>query len=72
MSALSVTPAMITTALSESNFISSNGYLNDYNRMYLTVTDANVKNLEELQNLVISNNGKRVLAPSGYRQYGNC
>ncbi|BBE18182.1 cobalt-zinc-cadmium resistance protein CzcA [Aquipluma nitroreducens] len=61
MSALSVTPAMITTALSESNFISSNGYLNDYNRMYLTVTDANVKNLEELQNLVISNNGKRVL-----------
>ena len=29
--------------------------------MYLTVTDANVKNLEELQNLVISNNGKRVL-----------
>lgn len=61
MSALSVTPAMITTALSQSNFISSNGYLNDYNRMYLTVTDANVKNLEELRNLTISNNGKRVL-----------
>ncbi len=61
MSALSVTPAMITRALSESNFISSNGYLNDYNRMYLTITDANVKNLEELQNLVISNNGKRIL-----------
>ena len=61
MSALSVTPAMITTALSQSNFISSNGYLNDYNRMYLTVTDANVENLEELQNLVISNNGKRIL-----------
>ncbi|HEY3370063.1 MAG TPA: efflux RND transporter permease subunit, partial [Prolixibacteraceae bacterium] len=61
MSALSVTPAMITTALSQSNFISSNGYLNDYNRMYLTVTDANVENLEELQNLTISNNGKRVL-----------
>lgn len=61
MSALSVTPAMITTALSQSNFISSNGYLNDYNRMYLTVTDANVENLEELQNLVISNDGKRVL-----------
>jgi len=58
---LSVTPAMITTALSQSNFISSNGYLNDYNRMYLTVTDANVENLVELQNLVISNDGKRVL-----------
>lgn len=61
MSALSVTPAMITTALGQSNFISSNGYLNDYNRMYLTVTDANVENLDELKNLVISNNGKRVL-----------
>lgn len=61
MSALGVTPAMITTALSQSNFISSNGYLNDYNRMYLTVTNANVENLEQLQNLVISNNGKRVL-----------
>jgi CzcA family heavy metal efflux pump len=61
MSALSVTPAMITTALSQSNFISSNGYLNDYNRMYLTVTNANVVNLEELQNMVISNNGKRIL-----------
>ena len=61
MSALSVTPAMITTALGQSNFISSNGYLNDYNRMYLTVTDANVENLDELKNLVISNDGKRVL-----------
>jgi len=61
MSALSVTPAMISTALSESNFISSNGYLNDYKRMYLTVTDANVRNLDELKNLVISNDGKRVL-----------
>jgi len=61
MSALSVTPAMITTALSQSNFISSNGYMNDYNRMYLTVTDANVENLDELQNLTINNNGKRVL-----------
>jgi len=61
MSALGVTPEMITTALVQSNFISSNGYLNDYNRMYLTVTDANIRNLSELQNLVVSNNGKRIL-----------
>ncbi len=61
MSALSVTPTMITTALSQSNFISSNGFLNDYNRMYLTVTDANIKDLAELRNLVISNDGKRIL-----------
>ena len=61
MSALSVTPAMITSALNESNFISSNGFLNDYNRMYLTVTNANVENLDQLKQLVVSNSGKRVL-----------
>jgi len=61
MSVLGVTPSMVSTALGQSNFISSNGYLNDYNRMYLTVTDANVRNLDELKKLVISNNGKRVL-----------
>ncbi len=61
MSALGITPAMISAAISESNFVSSNGYLNDYNRMYLTVTNENVENLEELKNLVISNNSKRIL-----------
>jgi len=61
MAALSITPAMISTALSQTNFISSNGYLTDFNRLYLTVTDANVENLEQLENLVVSNNGKRVL-----------
>jgi len=61
MAALSITPAMISTALSQTNFISSNGYLTDYKRLYLTVTDANVQNLDELENLVISNNSKRVL-----------
>jgi CzcA family heavy metal efflux pump len=61
MSILGITPAMISNALSQSNFISSNGYLNDYNRMYLTVTDANIRNLDELKKLVISNNGKRIL-----------
>ena len=61
MAALGVTPARIAAALGQTNFISSNGYLTDYNRLYLTVTDANVQNLEELENLVISNDGKRVL-----------
>ena len=61
MSSLNVTPSMISNALKETNFISSNGYLTDYKRLYLTVTDASVKNLTELQNLVISNDGKRIL-----------
>jgi CzcA family heavy metal efflux pump len=61
MAALGITPAKITAALSQTNFISSNGYLTDFNRLYLTVTDANVQNLEDLENLIISNDGKRVL-----------
>ena len=61
MNALKITPTIITQALSQTNFISSNGYLTDYKRLYLTITDANVANLEELQNLIISNDGKRIL-----------
>ena len=61
MSSLSISPAMITTALNQSNFISSNGFLNDYKRMYLTVTNANIQNLNELSDLMIRNDGKRVV-----------
>ena len=61
MSTLNITPSMISTSLSQTNFVSSNGYLTDYNRLYLTVTNANVDDLDELQNLIISNDGKRVL-----------
>ena len=61
MSSLGLTPAMIENTVAQTNFISTNGYLTDYNRLYLTVTDASLKNIEELQNLVISNDGKRVL-----------
>ncbi len=61
MSTLGVSPATVSTALSQTNFRTSNGYLTDFNRLYLTVTDASVENLEQLQNLVISNSGKRVI-----------
>lgn len=61
MRALGITPALITSALNESNFLTSNGYLTDFNRLYLTVTDAAVENLNQLQNLVISNSSKRVI-----------
>ena len=61
MSTLSVTPDAITTALSQTNFVRSNGYLADYKHLYLTVTDATVHDVEELKNIVISNNSKRVL-----------
>ncbi|HEY0244954.1 MAG TPA: efflux RND transporter permease subunit [Mucilaginibacter sp.] len=61
MSELSLTPDMINTALSATNFIKSEGYLADYKMLYLTVTDATVNNKEQLENLVISNDRKRVI-----------
>ncbi|QEC65844.1 efflux RND transporter permease subunit [Panacibacter ginsenosidivorans] len=61
MTSLSITPDMINTALSNTNFIRSNGYLSDYRQMYLTVTDASVSSKDELENIVISNNKRIVL-----------
>ncbi len=61
LSTLSITPDIISTALSQTNFVKSNGYLSDYNFLYLTVTDATVHTLEDLKNVVISNNGKRII-----------
>ena len=61
MSALGITPDVLTTALAQTNFIQSNGYLSDYRLLYLTVTDATVQSLEDLQSLIIANNSKRVV-----------
>jgi CzcA family heavy metal efflux pump len=61
MSTLGITPDNVNTALSQTNFIKSNGYLSDYRLLYLTVTDASVNSKEQLQDIVISNNGKRIV-----------
>ena len=61
MSTLGITPEMIHTAMEESNFVESNGYLIDYRMMFLCVTDAQIGNLEDLEHLVISNDGKRIV-----------
>lgn len=61
MSTLGITPDNINTALSQTNFIKSNGYLSDYRLLYLTLTDASVSGIEQLKNIVISNNGKRIV-----------
>src|SRR4051812_24558829 len=61
MSSLGITPDAITTAINNTGFIKSNGYLSDYRMMYLSITDASLDNKSELENLVISNNGKRIV-----------
>ena len=61
MSTLSITPDNVNTVLSQTNFIKSNGYMSDYRLLYLTVTDASISSKEQLENIVISNNGKRII-----------
>jgi len=61
MMALKVSPEQINTAIGQTNFIRSNGYLSDYSHLYLSVTDATVKTKTELENLVVGKNGNRIL-----------
>jgi multidrug efflux pump subunit AcrB len=61
MSMLGITPDIISTVLSQTNFIKSNGYIADYRMLYLTTTDALIDQQNKLKNIVIKNDGKRVV-----------
>jgi CzcA family heavy metal efflux pump len=61
MSSLGVTPDVISNALAQTNFVKSGGYLSDYKRMYLTITNATINTKDDLENMVISNDRKRVI-----------
>jgi CzcA family heavy metal efflux pump len=61
MSSLMITPDSISSALAQTNFIRSNGYLSDYRFLYLTTTDATVHSTDDIRNIVIRNDGKRII-----------
>ena len=61
LSNLKISPQIVAEKISESNFISSTGYLDSYNRLYLTLTEAIQKNKSDVENLVITNNQKRII-----------
>src|SRR6201999_1506761 len=61
MSTLSITPDQLNTALAQTGFVKSNGYLADYHFLYLTVTDATVHSKEDIGHIVVRNTGKRVI-----------
>jgi len=61
MNSLGITPDIVNNTLNQTNFIKSNGYLSDYRLLYLTITDAAITSKEQLGNIVLSNNGKRIV-----------
>lgn len=62
LSLLKLNPQQVINAIQQTDFIKSNGYVVDYRRLYLTVTDATIKNKEALENLVIFNDAKRKIS----------
>lgn len=62
MMAYGITPDAIAQVLNQTNFITSNGYLADNRFLYLTLTDAQITKKSDLENLVILNNGKGIIA----------
>src|ERR1700743_3377298 len=61
MSTLSITPDMLNTAIGQTGFVKSNGYMSDYHFLYLTVTDATVHSREDIGHIVVRNTGKRII-----------
>jgi len=61
MIALGMTPQMIIDVLGSTNFIESNGLLSDYRRLYLSLTDARVKTIDDLRNIIIRNDGHHLV-----------
>ncbi len=61
MTALGLVPQDIITAFENSNFVSSAGLLPDHYRMYLTLLDTRVKDIEELNNTIVKNINGRII-----------
>lgn len=61
MTELGITIDTLSTVLNQTNFISSNGYMSDYRRLYLTITDAGLNDKQALEDLVIKSNGQRLI-----------
>lgn len=61
MQTLSISPDEVSTALGQTNFIKSNGYLSQSHFLYLSVIDATVKSKADLENLVLARKGNRMV-----------
>jgi CzcA family heavy metal efflux pump len=61
MSTFSITPEIIRDMMKQNHFLTSNGFLSDYRRLYLSITDAGLYKLEDIENVVLRNDGKRII-----------
>lgn len=61
MTSLGININTIITAFNNNNFVLSNGNLSDYNRLYLSLTDTRVNDIDELYQIIIKNDGNRTV-----------
>lgn len=61
MSMLGITPAQVKSAFSKTNFVLGNGNVADYGRLYLSLTDTRINDLDDLKNTIIRNDGRRIV-----------
>ncbi len=61
MSALGITPSQIKEAFSQINFVEGNGNVADYQRLYLTLTDARLNDIDDIRQVIIRNDGTRIV-----------
>ena len=70
MISLGLTTQDLIRIIGSTNFIESNGLLSDYRRLYLSVTDSRINTLDDLENLVVKNDGQRVVRLSDVARAG--
>ncbi|MEI6574571.1 MAG: efflux RND transporter permease subunit [Bacteroidota bacterium] len=61
ISELGVTPTQVAAVIGQSNVLLSNGYISDYKRLYLTLTDNAIDNKTQLENLIVLNSKMRMV-----------
>lgn len=61
MSAFGITPSTLKDVLSATNFIQSNGFIKDFRHLYLSLTDATIKNLNQLRNTVVKSDAQGII-----------
>jgi heavy metal efflux system protein len=61
LSSLGLTPNTLINTFNNNNFVISNGYMSDYKRLYLSLTDTRVNDINELENVIIKNDGYRII-----------
>ena len=61
MASLGITPNTIINVFNSNNYVLSNGAVEDFSRLYLSLTDTRLMDIDELENAIIKNDGTRLI-----------